>query len=96
MALDVESVTVNGQRYVMDTNGPTYNLHRQDYDSGGGLVGSIVGAITGGEARGNEIRIPQGAVMTFQLQRPLRVVNWRDPGYDGDRNHYHRDSDWYK
>jgi hypothetical protein len=96
MALDLESVTVNGQRYAMDTSGPQYNMHRQDYDNGGGLVGNIVGAITGGEPRGREIRIPQGAVISFQLQQPLRVVNWRDPGYDRDRNHYHRDSDWYR
>jgi hypothetical protein len=96
MALDVESVTVNGTRYAMDTTGPQYNMSRQDYDRGAGMIGNIVGAITGGQVRGNEINVPAGAMITFQLQQPLHVVNYRDPGYERDRYHYHRDPDWYR
>lgn len=51
--LDLESVTVNGARYVMDTTGP-----------------------------------PESAI-TFQLEQPLHVAGWHDPGYD-------RDGDWYR
>ena len=100
MALDLESVTVNGRRYAMDTTGPEFNTRRQLYDNGAGLIGAIVGAIAGDqgqmEARGGEIRVPAGAVITFQLQEPLRIVTWGDPGYERDRYHYHRDSDWYR
>jgi hypothetical protein len=100
MALDLESVTVKGQRYVMDTTGPQYNMPNDQYQNGGGLLGSIVGAISGGHAsvatRGNEIRVPAGAMITFQLQEPLHLAGWSDPGYDRDRDHYHRDHDWYR
>jgi hypothetical protein len=76
MALDLESVTVNGNRYVMDTTGPEYNV--EQYRNGAGLIGSIVGAITGGQAevitRGPEIRVPADSRITFQLQAPLRML----------------------
>lgn len=100
MALDIESVTVNGRRYAMDTAGPEFNAHRNDYQSGGGLLGSIVGAVSGGNVQvvthGDEIRVPAEAMVTFQLQAPLHVVGWGDPGYERDRYHYHRDGDWYR
>ncbi len=100
-ALDIESVTVNGRRYVMDASGQQFNMPRADYDSGNGLVGAIVGAITGengeeGVARGSEIRIPPGSLLTFRLQQPFRVVNWSDPGYMQRDYHYHREHDWYR
>ncbi len=99
MALDIESVTVNGMRYAMDTTGPRFDANG-DYNRGSGLLGNIVGAISGGhvevESRGNEIRIPPDVTLTFQLEEPLRVVNWRDPGYDRNGEHYHRDGDWYR
>jgi len=100
MALDLESVTVNGMRYAMDTTGPQFNMPRGEYENGGGLLGDIVGAISGGqvqvETRGNELRVPADAIITFRLQEPLHVVGWNDPGYDRDRYHYHRDGDWYR
>jgi len=100
MALDLESLTVNGMRYTMDTTGPQFNMPRNDYDNGGGLVGSIIGAISGGqvqvETRGNEVRVPAGSTVTFQLQEPLHVVSWNDPGYMRNGQHYHRDGDWYR
>jgi len=96
LALDVESVTVEGRRYVMDTSGPQFNANRGAYDNGAGLVGSIVGAITGVEARGGAIQVPAGSEMRFRLDQPLRVVTWGDPGYTERGNHYHREHDWYR
>jgi hypothetical protein len=101
MSLDIESVTVNGRRYAMDTTGPQFNMPRNSYDNGGGLVGSIIGAIAGAngeqvEPRGSEIRVPAGSLLRFQLQEPLRVVNWGDPGYSNGDYHYHHEHDWYR
>lgn len=98
MALDLESVTVNGARYVMDTTGPQFPAHT--YDNGGGLLGNIVSGISGGhvqvETRGNGIVVPPDATLTFQLQEPLHVATWEDPGYMHDGHHYHHDGDWYR
>jgi hypothetical protein len=96
LVLDLESVTVNGTRYAMDTSGPEFNANRGVYDNGGGLIGNIVGAITGVETRGQAIRVPAGSVIRFQLDAALRVVNWADPGYMDRGNHYHREHDWYR
>jgi hypothetical protein len=100
MALDLESVTVNGMRYVMDTSGPQFNMPSGAYNSGDGLLGNIVGAISGGqvqvETRGNEISVPPDSTITFSLQEPLHVAGWNDPGYSRGREHYHRDGDWYR
>jgi hypothetical protein len=38
--------------------------------------------------RGREVRIGQGTVLTFRLERPL-VVGAADRGEDRDGNHYH-------
>jgi hypothetical protein len=99
MTVDIESITVNGRRYVMDTTGPEFNT--QDYQNGNGVVGAIMGAIAGAngeqvEPHGSEIRIPPDTVLRFQLQQPLHVANWQDPGYDRNGDHYHRDHDWYR
>ncbi len=101
MTVDIESITVNGRRYTMDNTGPQFNMSQSDYTGGGGLVGGIVGAIAGAtgaqvETRGGQIRVPAGAVLTFELRQPLHVVNWSDPGYDNNGYHYHRDHDWYR
>lgn len=97
--LDVESVAVNGRRYVMDASGPEF--HTRDYDNGNGLVGNIIGAIANAEGghvefRGDQIRVPAGSLLTFQLQAPLRVAAWGDPGYMDHGYHYHHDHDWYR
>jgi hypothetical protein len=103
MAVDVESITVNGRRYAVDTAGPQFKMPRNEYDNGAGLVGSIVNAIAGAaggnanvEVRGNDIRVPDGAVLRFRLQEPMHVVDWKDPGYNENGSHYHRDRDWYR
>ena len=100
-ALDLESITARGQRYAVDTSGPKYRTSEADRDQGGGIIGAITGAIAGAsgervEPKGAEIRIPPGSVITFRLERPLRVVNWHDPGYSRGPYHYHGDHDWYR
>lgn len=100
-ALDLESITSEGHRYVMDTTGPEYQTHRQDYDQDRGVLGAIAGAIAGAsgervESRGEEIHIPQGTMVTFRLQQPLHMAEWGDPGYMQGQDHYHRDHDWYR
>ena len=99
--LDLESVTANGRRYVMDTSGPQYNMPQQEQENGTGLVGNIIGAIAGAngdrvEPRGAEIRVPAGSLIRFQLQQPLHTAGWNDPGYDQRGQHHHRDHDWYR
>jgi len=86
LALDLESVMVNGQRYAIrgDSNevvGTAGNF---------GLIGSIIGAISGGTI-GEAVRIPRGTVVNFRLDRPLDL-GVADRGVDRDGYHYH---DWY-
>ncbi len=87
LILDLESVTVNGERYAMRAE-PNRTESRRD-DS---LVGAIVGAIQGGEDRGREVRIPRDAIVTFRIERPL-YMGVADRGVDRDGRHYH---DWYR
>lgn len=85
MILDLESVTVNGQRYAIRTNTEavgTAGPPRSD------IIGSIVGAITRGDARGREVRVPRDTPVTFRLERPLDV-GIADRGQDRDGHHYH-------
>ena len=103
LALDVESVEVNGNRYVVDTAGPQFNMPQTDYDNGSGVIASIMSAIDPQpgdnvhvEVRGHELHVPDGTVIRFQLQEPLHVATWTDPGYQDNGNHYHHDNDWYR
>ena len=85
MILDLESVTVNGQRYAIRTNTEavgTVGPPRSD------IIGSIVGVITRGDARGREVRVPRNTPVTFRLERPLDV-GVADRGQDRDGHHYH-------
>ncbi|HET6145249.1 MAG TPA: hypothetical protein VFE02_17200 [Candidatus Acidoferrales bacterium] len=83
LIIDLESVRVNGNRYAIKTE-PNRQESRRD-DS---LVGSIVGAIQGGEARGHAVRIPRDSVLTFRLRRPLDM-GVADRGVDREGHHYH-------
>jgi hypothetical protein len=80
---DVESVSVNGQRYALKTEANRQESRRDD-----SLVGSIVGAIQGGQARGRAVRIPKDSILTFRLVRPLDM-GVADRGTTRDGRHYH-------
>jgi hypothetical protein len=83
LTIDLESVTVNGQRYAIKTDPNRQQSNRDD-----SLVGAIVGALNGGETRGRAIRIPRDSVLNFRLRRPLDVAV-ADRGRDRDGRHYH-------
>jgi hypothetical protein len=59
----------------------------------GAAIGAAAGAATGAGAqmatRGREIRVPAESLLTFRLDRPIHVVQGRDPGYMRDGYHYH-------
>lgn len=84
MVLDLESISVNGQRYAVKTD------PQQVVGTAGGhdFIGSIVGAIRGGRARGETVRVPRGTVMGFRLERPLDV-GVADLGVNRNGHHYH-------
>jgi hypothetical protein len=86
LVIDLESVSVNGQRYAIQTD-----VNRQEAQRDNSLVGAIVGAIQGGEVRGRAVRIPRDSVLTFRISRPL-IMGVADRGVDRDGRHYH---DWY-
>jgi hypothetical protein len=89
MALDVDSVTVNGVRYAPKTY--TKRIESQRDNS---VVGSIVGAINGGEVRGRAVRVPRDTVVTFRLQQPL-TMGIADRGVERNGYHYHDyERDW--
>jgi len=83
LILDLDSVTVNGQRYAIGTD-PNRVQSARDYS----VVGSILGAINGGEVQGRAVRLPRGSLVTFRLDRPLDM-GIADRGVDRGRYHYH-------
>jgi hypothetical protein len=87
LILDLESVMVSGQRYAIKTDPNRIESQRDN-----SLVGSILGAISGGQGEGRAVRIPRDTVVTFRLQRPLDV-GVSDRGAMRDGNHYH---DYYR
>ncbi len=86
LILDLESVSINGQRYAIRTDPNRVESQRDD-----GVVGAIEGAINGGQVRGRAVRIPRDSVVTFRLERPLDM-GVTDRGVKRDGYHYH---DWY-
>ena len=86
LVMDLESVTVNGNRYAIRTE-----PNRQESRPDNSLVGAIVGAIQGGEVRGRAVHIPRDSILTFRISRPLDV-DVADRGVDRGGYHYH---DWY-
>jgi hypothetical protein len=87
LVLDLESVNVNGQRYAIQTEKKRVESQRDN-----SLIGSIVGAINGGQAQGRAVRIPRDSVLNFRIQTPL-MVGITDRGVDRGGSHYH---DYYK
>lgn len=68
LVLDINSVVVNGRRYAVSTE-----PNRVESEKDRSLVGTIVGAINGGQARGREVHVPAGTDLSFRLERPLEL-----------------------
>jgi hypothetical protein len=83
LIVDLESVTVNGQRYAIKTDPNRAESNRDD-----SLVGAVVGVLHDGETRGHAVRIPRDSVLNFRVRRPLDVAV-ADRGRDRDGRHYH-------
>jgi len=83
LILDMDSVVANGRRYAIETSPDRIEAPES-------LIGSIVGAVTGGEIRGPSVRVPRDAVVTFRVERPL-IVDVPDRGVDRNGFHWH---DW--
>jgi hypothetical protein len=83
LILDLESVTVNGQRYAIKTD-----ANRVESGRDNSLVGSIVGAINGAQVRGRSVRIPRDTPLSFRVDRPLNI-GVADRGVTREGRHYH-------
>lgn len=83
LILDLDSVMANGQRYALKTD--TKRVESRQDDS---LVAGIMGAISGGQVRGQAVRVPRDTVVTFRLLRPLGM-GVPDRGVMRDGRHYH-------
>jgi hypothetical protein len=84
LILDLDSVTNDGQRYAVRAD--TKSVQSQQPNDG--IVGAIFGAINGGQARGQAVRVPGHTLVTFRVQRPLDV-GIPDRGVMRDGSHYH-------
>jgi hypothetical protein len=81
LALDLESITVQGRRYVINAPGETYNTRNRSgvgsnertakYVGGGAIIGSIIGAIAGG-GKGAAIGAAAGAASGAGAQTATR------------------------
>ena len=81
MALDLESITVNGRRYVVNAPGEAYNTHGRPgvgengrtgkFVGGGAIIGTIIGAIAGG-GKGAAIGAAAGAASGAGAQMATR------------------------
>ena len=83
LILDLESIMVNGQRYALKAD-----PNRVESERDNSLVGSIIGAINGGQVQGRAVRIPGGSLLNFRIQRPLDM-GVADRGIMRDGRHYH-------
>jgi len=84
LILDLESVTIAGLRYGLETGRERVDAGRPDNS----LVGQIVGAISGDQVNGRMVKIRRGTVLNFRLERPL-VVGVADRGDSRRDGHYH-------
>lgn len=88
MVLDIDSVTVNGVRYAPQAR------KRIESRPDTSLVGGIIGAINGGQVRGQAVRVPRDTVVTFRIQQPL-AMGIADRGVERNGYHYHDyERDW--
>jgi hypothetical protein len=101
LVLDLQSVTVDGRTYAIDTadirekgrSNVGVNKRTAEFTGGGAALGAVIGAIAGGGkaaaigagagagagaltqiiTKGGSIKVPVEAVLTFSLDKPLRV-----------------------
>lgn len=103
IAMNVQSITVDGVKYVVDSSGPLFTVPRDGYDNSSGLVKTMLASVVAAEgtavdvvARDNEVRVTGGAVIRFHLERPLHIASWDDPVNNDSGYHYHLDHDPYR
>lgn len=68
LKLDLESVNVNGERYAVQADPNRIESKKDD-----SVVGSIIGAIEGGEVRGRAVHVPRDSILTFRIERPMVI-----------------------
>src|SRR5579863_9438638 len=78
LIIDLNSVTVNGQRFSIAAD-PNRQESQRD------LVGSIVGAVSGEEVRGRAVHIHPNALLNFRIDRPMELAAAYQ-GYGGDHD----------
>ena len=82
LIIDLNSVTVNGQRFAIATD-----PNRQESQRDNTLVGAIIGAVSGQEVRGRAVHIHADTVLNFRIDRPMEMAAaYRGPGPDRDRS----------
>ena len=102
LVLDLQSVSVEGQQYVVSTvdlqqtgkQGLGANKRTAEYTGGAAALGAIIGAIAGGGkgaaigagagagggavtqvlTKGGSIKVPAETLLTFQLDKPVKIV----------------------
>jgi hypothetical protein len=103
LSLDLESVTVNGQRYAVTAEESQLSDSQKDsigankrtgeYVGGGAAIGAGVGAGAGAGTqvltRGKAVKIPAESLLTFRLEQPLQM-GATDQGFTRRGRHYHR------
>jgi hypothetical protein len=60
----------------------------------GAASGAAVGAGTQMATRGKSVRVPSEALLTFRLERPVRIAEWRDDRGPENRNNQYRDQQY--
>jgi hypothetical protein len=117
LMLDLRAVTVDGKRYILDTedvvesgshekDGVGENKRTGKFLGGGAAIGGIIGAIAGGgkgaaigaasgaavgagtqmATRGKAVRVPAESVLTFRLEKPVRITEYSQYRDRDDRN----------
>src|SRR6266446_4243925 len=90
LVLDLQSISVGGKQYLVSTTdlqqkgkqGFGANKRTAEFTGGGAALGAIIGAIAGAGAgavtqvatKGGAIRVPAETVLTFQLDKPVQIV----------------------
>lgn len=68
LILDLEAVSVNGERYGLRADADRIEAKHDDT-----VLGTILGTVAGVEVRGRAVRVPRDSRLTFRLERPLEV-----------------------